>query len=406
MPSYSYRARDTQGQEVSGQQDSASVDALAAQLMGRGITPIDIKPYVASQSFSERWQQMRTGGRVDAIDLIMFCRQMYTITRAGIPLIKGLRGLSASLQHPSFKHTLDDVVERLETGVELSTAMSQHPETFDQLFISLIHVGENSGQLDNVFMQLAEYLERDLETKKSILTALRYPSFVMLALVAAMVILNWKVIPVFADMFSRFNAELPLVTRILIGTSDFFINYWWHLLLSSAAVVYVTHRYINSDKGSLVWGEKKLKLPLVGDLITRASMARYTRSLGLMLRSGVPLPQSLQLCARVIDNPFLSEKIDTIRQGVERGESLFHTHHQSAMFTPLVMQMISVGEESGQVDTLLTEVAEFYEREVEYDLKSLNAKIEPIMIVMMAGVVAVLALGIFLPMWDLYQVQQ
>lgn len=405
MPLFDYVGRNDSGKQLTGQLEAGSRDLAAGQLLGRGITPTSIEPYVENQSLEERWQEWRSNGRIDAIELVMFSRQMYTITKAGIPLISGVRGLAASLQNLLFKKVLNEIADYLQTGMELSTAMRHFPEIFGNLYVSLIHVGENSGRLDEVFIQLAQYLERDLETKKSIMSALRYPTFVMLALIAAMVVVNIFVIPVFAEMFTKFGSDLPIVTKILISTSNFFVSYWYYLLIFSVAAVYFSRRYINSDEGSRVWGRYKMRMPLVGDLIERASMARYTRSLGLMLKSGLPLPQSLALCARVIDNPYLSDKIVAIREGVERGESLYRTHDNSQMLTPLVMQMISVGEESGQVDTLLSEVAEFYEREVDYDLKSLSAKIEPIMIVIMASFVGILAMGIFLPMWNLYAVQ-
>lgn len=405
MPLFEYVGRNENGQQLSGQLEAPSRELVAGQLQGRGITPTSIEPYTEQKSFEQHWQEWRCNGRIEAIELVMFSRQMYTITKAGIPLISGIRGLAASLQNAMFQKVLHEVADYLQTGMELSTALRHFPEIFGNLYVSLIHVGENSGRLDEVFMQLAEYLERDLETKKSIISALRYPTFVMLALIAAMVVVNIFVIPVFAEMFTKFGADLPIVTKILIGTSNFFVNYWYYLLAFSVAAVYFTGRYIRSEEGSRVWGRYKMRMPLVGDLIERASMARYTRSLGLMLKSGLPLPQSLALCSRVIDNPYLADKIVAIREGVERGESLYRTHDNSKMLTPLVMQMISVGEESGQVDTLLAEVAEFYEREVDYDLKSLSAKIEPIMIVIMAIFVGILAMGIFLPMWNLYAVQ-
>lgn len=405
MPLFDYVGRNESGQESNGQLEAASRDLVAGQLLGRGITPTSIELYVERQSLEQRWQEWRSNGRIEPIELIMFSRQMYTITKAGIPLISGIRGLAASLQNLLFQKVLNEVADYLQTGMELSTALRHFPEIFGKLYVSLIHVGENSGRLDEVFIQLAEYLERDLETKKSIKSALRYPTFVMLALIAAMVVVNVFVIPVFAEMFTKFGADLPIVTKILIGTSNFFVNFWYYLLIISIAAVYLTRRYINSEEGSRVWGRYRMRVPLVGDLIERASMARYTRSLGLMLKSGLPLPQSLALCSRVIENPYLADKIAAIREGVERGESLYRTHENSQMLTPLVMQMISVGEESGQVDTLLFEVAEFYEREVDYDLKSLSAKIEPIMIVIMAIFVGILAMGIFLPMWNLYAVQ-
>lgn len=406
MAMYEFKGRNAEGRLITGQLDASSPDAAVNQLLGRGITPVDINLFVEQLSFSERFARATNSGRVDKVELIMFCRQMHTITRAGIPLVKGLRGLSASLRNYTFQQTLNDVVERLEAGVELSTAMRAHPKIFDNLFVSLVSVGENSGRLDLVFKQLSEYMERDLATIKSIKTALRYPSFVLIAISIAIVVINVKVIPAFAKLFSTFGAELPLPTRILIGISDFFVDYWLYLLVIIAAVVAWVYHYVRTPDGSRVWGRKKLRLIVIGDIIERASLARYARSFGLMLNAGLPLSNALELSARAVDNPYLGDKIRGIRAGVERGEGLFQTHLVSGMFTPLVLQMISVGEESGQVDALLAEVAAFYESEVEYDVKQLSDRIEPIMIVIMAGFVTVLALGIFLPMWDMYSIQK
>jgi MSHA biogenesis protein MshG len=201
------------------------------------------------------------------------------------------------------------------------------------------------------------------------------------------------------------GADLPLPTQILIGVSNFFVTFGIYLLVLAVVGSYILYRYVQTDEGSRVWGRKKLGLPIIGDIIERASMGRYARSFSLMMKSGLPLTSTLELCARAIDNPWLGDKIRGIRAGVERGEGLFQTHMNSGMFSPLVLQMISVGEESGQVDSLLTEVAEFYEREVDYDIKRLSDRIEPIIVVMMAGFVLVLALGIFLPMWDMHAAQ-
>ncbi len=406
MAVYDFKGRNTEGRLITGQLDASSKDAAVNQLLGRGITPVDISEFVERLSFSERFARATNRGRVDKVELIMFCRQMHTISRAGIPLVKGLRGLSASLRNYAFQQALNDVVERLEAGVELSSAMRAHPKIFDNLFVSLVSVGENSGRLDLVFKQLSEYMERDLATVKSIKTALRYPSFVLIAISIAIVVINVKVIPAFANLFSSFGAELPLPTRILIGISDFFVNYWLYLAVVIGALVAWVYHYVKTPEGSRVWGRKKLRLIIIGDIIERASLARYARSFGLMLNAGLPLSNALELSARAVDNPYLGDKIRGIRAGVERGEGLFQTHLVSGMFTPLVLQMISVGEESGQVDALLAEVAAFYESEVEYDVKQLSDRIEPIMIVIMAGFVTVLALGIFLPLWDMYNIQK
>jgi MSHA biogenesis protein MshG len=406
MTIYAFRGRNTEGRLVNGQVDAPSADAAANQLLGRGVTPLALDEQKITQSLSERWQEMTNTGRVETVELIMFCRQMYTITKSGIPLIKGLRGLSASMRNYTFQKTLDDIVERLESGVELSAAMRHHPKMFNNLFVSMIAVGEGSGRLDLVFKQLTDYMERDQNTIKSIKTALRYPTFVLIALAIAMAVVNLKVIPAFAGMFEKFGADLPLPTRILVGTSNFFVDYWPYMAVILAVGSFAIYNYINTPEGSRVWGRKKLRIIVIGDIIERASLARYARAFGLMLQAGLPISNALELCARAIDNPYLGDKIRGIRAGIERGEGLFQTHLTSGMFTPLVLQMISVGEESGQVDTLLAEVAEFYEREVEYDVKNLSDRIEPIMIIIMAAFVTVLALGIFLPMWDMYAIQK
>lgn len=406
MAIFEFKGRNTEGRLITGQLDASSPDAAASQLLGRGITPVELKAFVEKLSLSERFARATNSGKVETVELIMFCRQMHTISRAGIPLVKGLRGLSASLRNYTFQQALVDIVERLEAGVELSVAMRAHPKIFNNLFVSLVSVGENSGRLDLVFKQLSDYMEGDLNTIKSIKTALRYPMFVLIAISIAITIINIKVIPAFAGMFEKFGAQLPLPTRILVGISNFFVDYWMYLLVIVIALVTWSIHYVNTPEGSRVWGRKKLRLIIIGDIIERASLARYARSFGLMLNSGLPITTALELSARAIDNPYLGDKVRAIRSGIERGEGLYQTHLVSGMFTPLVLQMISVGEESGQVDALLAEVAMFYESEVEYDVKQLSDRIEPLMIVIMAGFVTVLALGIFLPMWDMYNIQK
>jgi MSHA biogenesis protein MshG len=406
MAIFEFKGRNNEGQLITGQVDAANQEGAVNQLLGRGITPVNIIETIEQLSVSEWFSQLTQRLRVEPTELIMFCRQMHTIARAGIPLVKGLRGIASGLRNRAFQNALYDIIERLEAGVELSMAMRAHPKIFNSMTVSLVSVGENSGRLDVVFKQLSDYMERDLNTVKSIKTALRYPSFVLIAIAIAIAVINVKVIPAFASLFAKFEAQLPLPTRILIGVSDFFVQYGIYLLVALIGVGFWIYHYVQSPEGSKVWGRKKLNLIIVGDIIERASLARYARSFSLMLNAGLPLSNALELCARAIDNSYLGDKIRGIKTGIERGESLFQTHLASGMFTPLVLQMISVGEESGQVDQLLAEVALFYESEVEYDVKRLSDRIEPIMIVIMAGFVLILALGIFLPMWDMYNIQK
>lgn len=406
MPHFKYMGHSAQGEAIKGTLEAPSQSAVAAQLIGRGVTPVQIDEVPITEDYLKKISVFFGANKVSPVDIVMFCRQMYTITKSGIPLTRGIRGLSASVRHEHFREVLLDVVDRLEAGTGLSMSMRNHPKVFNGLFVSMINVGENSGKLDEIFKQIGFYIERDEETKKRIKSAMRYPSFVMMALAAAIVVVNIFVVPAFSEMFATFNAELPMVTKILIFTSKVFIHYWWVLILVCGSSIGGVMYYLSTPEGAQNWGRYKLKMPIVGDLVSRASMARYARSFSLMLRAGVPITQALNLCAASIDNPYLEKKILKIREGIERGDSLMRTHLHSEMFTPLVLQMVAVGEESGQVEELLGEVAEFYEREVDYDLKTLTDKIEPILIVIMAVFVAVLALGIFLPMWSMFEVQQ
>ncbi|WP_045860569.1 type II secretion system F family protein [Teredinibacter purpureus] len=405
MAQFKFSGRTNQGQTIDGQMVGSSVDAVAAQLIGRGITPVNIAEVSLGASYVRKIDRLLGAEKVVVVDLVMFCRQMYTVTKAGIPLTRGIRGLAASIRHEHFREVLNDIADRLEAGMSLSRSMRQHSDVFDSLFVNMIGVGESSGKLDEVFRQIGVYLERDEDTRKRVKAAMRYPIFVLIALAAAMLVINVYVIPPFAEMFAQFGADLPIVTQILIGTSHVFTHYWAYVLLGGTLTIGSFVYYLKTENGAIDWGRRKLKLPVIGSLIERAAMARYSRSLSLMLKAGVPVNQSLGLCAAAMDNAYLSLKIRNIRQGIERGDSLLRTHLQANLFTPLVLQMLAVGEESGKVEELLEEVAEFYEREVEYDLKTLTDRIEPILIIIMAGFVTVLALGIFLPLWNMYDVQ-
>ncbi len=326
---------------------------------------------------------------------------MYSLLKAGIPIIRAIKGLSENASHKRFQAVLKDIVEQLEQGRSLSSAMTKYESIFTRLTISVVVVGENTGKLDDVFLQLAIYFEREQETRKRLKSALRYPSFVMIALVIALFILNLFVIPVFSQMFERFNSELPLMTRVLIGTSNFFVNYWWLLLFLIAGGIFATKQYVNSTNGRLKWDKFKLKLPIVGSIIERSLLSRYSRSFSMILRAGVPLTAGLSLTADAVDNAHMRKRIKEMRQGIEKGESLLRVSKNSELFSTLVLQMIAVGEETGRLEPLLEESADYYEREVDFDLKSLTAKIEPILIGFVAVMVLILALGIFTPMWNM-----
>ncbi|WP_127025985.1 type II secretion system F family protein [Rheinheimera mangrovi] len=398
MATFSYTARDRQGQAVTGSIEASSETAAADMLLQRSQIPIKIQLQEEKQAGAAivwPWQ------RVSMTELIIFSRQMYSLMKAGIPIIRAIVGLAESTSSNALNTVLLDLADQLEKGRTLSAAMTMHPKIFSRLVVSLVHVGENTGRLDESFLQLSGYFEQEMETKKQIKQATRYPTFVLIAITVAMVIMNVLVIPQFASMFAKFNTELPWATKVLLASSNSFVNYWELMLAVLIGFIWALKIYLQTDKGRYQWSYWKLKMPLMGSILVRASLGRFSRSFSMMLRAGVPLTSALTLVAEAVDNDFMAEKIRDMRKNIERGESLLRVSVQSELFTPLVLQMLAVGEETGQVDDMLTEVASFYEREVAYDLKGLTAKIEPILICIVSGMVLILALGIFTPMWDM-----
>ncbi len=401
MTHFRYQGRSAEGGSVSGTIEAATEELAADALINRGIIPTAIARTGASgggASFDlSRWLTPSMPLEV----LVIFCRQMYSLTKAGVPLLRAIKGLSVNTENKQLKKALDDVTAELTNGRSLSASMKMHSDVFSPLFVSMINVGENTGRLDQALLQLGEYYEQEVETRKRIKTAMRYPVFVIIFVVAALFILNIKVIPQFASMFSRFNVELPLPTRILIATSDFFVNYWMWMLALIFSALFAFRSWLATAKGRETWDKFRLKMPVVGGIVNRAQLARFSRTFALMLKAGVPLNQSIALSAESMDNKFLENRLLEMKAAIEAGSTVSSTAVNSGIFTSLVIQMISVGEETGRIDELLLEVADFYDREVDYDLKTLTARIEPILLVFVAGIVLILALGIFLPMWGM-----
>jgi MSHA biogenesis protein MshG len=258
-----------------------------------------------------------------------------------------------------------------------------------------------TGRLEEVFNRLFDHLEFERDMKERVKTALRYPTFVVLAMTAAMVVINIFVIPAFKKVFEGMNVELPLMTRILLGTSEFTVKFWPLLLLAAAGAIFAFVSWTKTKQGLYTWDRIKLNIPVAGKIIHKATMARFARSFSLSSRSGVPIVQALTVVSQTVDNAYLSARVEQMRDGVERGESILRTATAANVFTPIVLQMIAVGEESGSLDDLMEEIAQMYEREVDYELKTLSAQIEPILITFLGIMVLILALGIFMPIWDL-----
>ena len=398
MPSFAYKGRTAQGSVTQGVIDAPDGAAAADLLLGRGIVPVDITAEAGGKRLSELFAFNRR--RISAEDIMFFSRQMHTLMKAGVPILQALSGLRDSATHPAFGEMLGKLRESLDSGRELSIAL-RDVEVFGSFYISMIRVGEMTGRLDKIFLSLFGHLNFEKEMRAKIKAALRYPSFVVIALAGALIVINWMVIPAFAKVFSSFNAQLPLMTRVLIGFSDFCVNYWYLLLGGLLLTVFSLRAWVASPAGRLRWDRYKLSLPLVGETIRKATLARFARSFSLSLSSGLPVIQAFSVVAQVVDNAHIAAKLEDMRRGVERGESILRTAAAARIFTPIVLQMIAVGEESGSIDELLLEIAEMYEREVDYEVDNLSARIEPILVVGLGIMVLIMALGIFLPIWDL-----
>jgi MSHA biogenesis protein MshG len=405
LPVFAYRGRGARGELVTGTIEAADQGAVADQLLNTGVTPVDIRAAPARNDDEDGgWWSRLAAAKVTLLDLMLFSRQMHTLLKSGVPMLRALAGVHESAINPTLRTVVGDLRVSLDAGRELSTAMRRHPEVFSTFYVSLVRVGETTGQLDEAFDRLFGYLEFEREVRERIKTALRYPTIVILVIAAAVAIVNFAVIPAFAKIFEASKVALPLLTRILIGSSQFFLAYW--PLLAGALVLGIAGfiSYIGTEPGKYNWDRVKLRIPIAGSIILKATLARFARAFAIASRAGVPIVQALTVVASVVDNAFLSRRIEQMREGVERGESVLRTAVTTGVFTPVVLQMIAVGEETGELDELLAEVADMYEREVDHEIKNLSTNIEPIITIALGVLVLILALGVFLPIWEMGKV--
>ena len=405
MASFAYRGRDAAGKLAEGVIDAASSSAAADLLSGRGIIPlsIDERATGGSAGAAAWWTQLqeRMAPRVQDAEVMLFSRQIYTLLKAGVPIMRALAGLQESATSQAMKAVIQGVREGLDSGRELALSFAAYPSVFSSFYLSMVRVGEMTGRLEEIFLRLFHHMEFEAFMRDQIKAALRYPIFVVIAMAVAITVVNIWVIPAFAKVFQGFGSELPLMTRVLIGFSDFMVAYWY-LLLGGLIGCYAGFKaWLRTKRGRYRWDKMKLGFPIAGRIIQKATLARFARSFALASKSGVPIIQALNTVALTVDNDYIADKIGFMRDGVERGDSVLRTALQARIFTPVVLQMIAVGEESGSLDDMMEEVADLYQREVEVEIKNLSASIEPILIVFLGILVLILALGIFLPIWDL-----
>jgi MSHA biogenesis protein MshG len=401
MAAFAWYGRDAQAQAQSGVMEAASRVLAAEALAAGGIVPVVIESHVPAVDARDTLKRWLRRGRIGDPELLLFTRQMHTLLRAGVPILRALQGLQESSVHEGLRELLGRLRQALDAGHELAQALARESETFDAFFISMVRVGEGTGQLNEIFDALHHHLDFQRSMREQVASALRYPKFVTIAMVVAVAVINIFVIPAFAKVFANLNTELPLMTRLLLGMSRFFVEAWPLLLGALVLALGGARWFVATPSGRLAWDRWKLHLPVAGKVLRKSALSRACRGLALALRSGVPVLEGLSLAASVADNAHIERAVLGMRSGVERGDSVLAASRKAAIFTPIVLQMVMVGEESGTLDEMLEEVGLLYQREVEYELKTMSQQIEPILIGCLGAMVLVLALGVFMPMWDL-----
>lgn len=402
MAYFAYKGRDPQGRLVEGVLETIDASSTASLLLMQSITPIDIAEQVQAKQLPIKLPAFRA--KITALDVMLFSRQMYTLLHAGIPIMNALSGLQSSTENSAFAAVIADLRSKLDSGRELSSALREHPEVFTNFYVNMVKVGETTGKLDQIFLRLFDHIEFERLMRNQIKAALRYPSFVVAAMVIAITIINIFVIPAFSKVFANMHAELPALTKALIWLSKMTIDYSLYISMLAVIAFIGFRHFISTEDGRYRWHRWLLDIPIAGKIIHKGTMARFARSFALATQNGISITPALHLVSITLDNEFIGRKVDEMRMGVERGESILNTAHRAGVFNALVLQMIAVGEESGSLDDLMEEVANMYQRDVEYEIKTLGAQIEPILIVFLGVLVLLLALGIFLPIWDLSKV--
>ncbi|MCH8871169.1 type II secretion system F family protein [candidate division KSB1 bacterium] len=397
MPSFEYKAIKPDGSEVTEVMEAKDADAVTRYLDKLGYLPLKIKQSgggVNLKLFSNR-------RKLKDVEVVMFTRQLVTLLRAGVPLLSCLDALVEQADSEGLKEIIEKIYVDIESGLSLSDAIKQHPKEFSELYINSIKAGEMGGSLDKVLERLVELMEHEQEVNARIKSAMRYPIIVVVTLVLAFVALMMLVVPNFIDLFTKMKIELPLPTRLLIGFHYVLSNYWYLVIAGLSAIAFGFFKYIKTEKGAFRWDQFMITVPIFGDLNLKTAMSRFTRMFETLNSSGLPILQTLEITSKTVGNIVIGKEIEKAAAGVLQGAGLAGPLAEGKIFPPMVIRMISIGEQSGSLDTMLLNVSKHYDTEVEYAVKNLTGMIEPVLTVGVGVIVLFLALAIFLPMWSL-----
>ncbi len=394
---YAYRVRDRQGKLVSGSLQADNERLVIAKLQEMGMIPVSVtekKESLGSKEFAFR------PNRVKLKDLSVFSRQFATMVNSGLPILRALSILADQTESKPLAKVVTEVRLDVERGSSLSQALASHPKVFDNLFVAMIRAGEAGGVLDSVLLRLADTIEREVELRQRVRSAMTYPVVVLAMVSLILVAMLLFIVPQFKNIYASLGGQLPLPTRILLFVSELFRKYWWMWGLVTIALIFGFKKYRQTAGGRAKIDALKLKVPVFGQLFHKTALSRFSSTLSILLKSGVPILQSLDIVAETVNNNVMSKAVADVQGSVKEGESIARPLAKHAVFPPMVVQMLAVGEETGAVDTMLEKVAQFYDNEVTAYVDALTSLIEPLMIAIIGGCVGMAVIALYLPMFN------
>lgn len=402
MPTYTYKARDRQGELLTATIETENELSAAMSLRSLGYSVISIqKETQLEANLTDFWQKIR---KTHQYELIFFSRQLSSLLKSGIAITVALSSIAEQTKNKLLKETINAVLKDIQTGVSFSEALAKHPDIFSDLFVSMIKVGETTGILDEVLERLTQLNMQELEVKARIKSAMTYPLILVTVAIIIVSFLLINIIPKFVVVFETYEAKLPLATQILLGIS-FLLRRLWLLVIAAVAIfIFWFRRYIKTEKGRYKFDFYLLRLPLFGQLYLKLIVARFSRTLGALVKSGVSILEALSVTEKTVGNSVISRVIDNIRSAITEGQSLTEPFKASGVFPATVIQMVSLGEKSGKLDQMLIEVANFYDREVDYTVRNITTALEPLLLLAMGAMVAFIALSVLLPIFNLIKV--
>jgi type II secretory pathway component PulF len=406
MPTFSYVAINEQGKEVSGTLDAPDESGATRALEAQDLMPVKVFERTSEArgkqaSGAAVSGQPRRRRKVVMRDIIDFSRQLVTLLKAGVPILSSLETLAGQADNPAMSEILIQVASDISSGLDLSAALKKHPKVFSELYVNAVKAGEAGGVLDEVLTRLTVVMKRDADVRKSVKGALRYPTIVVTGMVIAFIVMVTVVVPKFAAIFAQVGMDLPLPTKLLIFIANFVQHYWYIIILVVGGVTIALRKYLATETGQRQFDALILKVPIFGPLLLKTAMTRFTSMFETLSRSGLPILQIFHIVANTIGNKIIGEGLMKAAEGIEHGRGISVSLAETGLFPPLVVRMISVGEESGAIDDMLGNISEYYDAEVKNAVEGLTAMIEPLLTVGMGLMVLVLALAIFLPMWNM-----